>query len=85
MATLVRWPGWAAGESSRRCLPTVPSAPRLSIATVGIAPLTRDVAGEGRVVATQSPTLYAQGAGTVALGVQAGDSVKLGQAVVHVD
>ncbi len=61
------------------------SAARLSLATVDIAPLTRDVAGEGRVVAAQSPTLYAQGAGTAALLVQAGDPVKKGQVLARVD
>ncbi|MBV8035987.1 efflux RND transporter periplasmic adaptor subunit [Roseateles sp.] len=61
------------------------SAGRLSLATVDVAPLTRDVAGEGRVVAAQSPTLYAQGAGTVTLVVQAGDPVKRDQVLARVD
>jgi HlyD family secretion protein len=61
------------------------SVARLSIATVDIAPLTRDVAGEGRVVAAQSPTLFAPGAGTVALDVKAGDPVKRGQVLARVD
>jgi HlyD family secretion protein len=61
------------------------STTRLSLATVSVAPLTRDVAGEGRVVAAQSPTLYAQGAGTVTLAVQAGDPVKRGQVLARVD
>src|SRR6516225_3942668 len=61
------------------------SASRLSMANVDVAPLTRDVAGEGRVVAAQSPTLYAPGAGTVTLTVQAGDPVKRGQVMARVD
>lgn len=61
------------------------SVARLSIATVDIAPLTRDVAGEGRVVAAQSPTLFAPGAGTVTLAVQAGDPVKRGQVLARVE
>ena len=61
------------------------SVARLSLATVDIAPLTRDVAGEGRVVAAQSPTLYAHGAGTVTLAVQAGDPVKRNQILARVD
>lgn len=61
------------------------SVARLSLATVDVAPLTRDVAGEGRVVAAQSPTLYAQGAGTVTLAVQAGDPVKRNQILARVD
>lgn len=61
------------------------SAARLTIATVEVGPLTRDVAGEGRVVAAQSPTLFAPGAGTVTLTVQAGDPVKRGQVLARVD
>ncbi|MGM9483095.1 efflux RND transporter periplasmic adaptor subunit [Roseateles sp. NT4] len=61
------------------------SAARLSIATVEVAPLTRDVAGEGRVVAAQSPTLFAPGAGTATLAVQAGDPVKRNQVLAKVD
>jgi len=64
---------------------TAVSASRLGMASVDIAPLTRDVAGEGRVVAAQSPTLYAPGAGTVTLAVQAGDPVKQGQVMARVD
>jgi len=61
------------------------SAARLSVATVDVAPLTRDVAGEGRVVAAQSPTLFAPGAGTATLAVQAGDPVKRNQVLARVD
>jgi len=61
------------------------STARLGLATVDVAPLTRDVAGEGRVVAAQSPTLFAPGAGTVTLAVQAGDPVKRGQVLARVD
>ena len=61
------------------------SAARLSLATVEVAPLTRDVAGEGRVVAAQSPTLFAPGAGTATLAVQAGDPVKRNQVLARVD
>lgn len=61
------------------------SAARLGLATVDIGPLTRDVAGEGRVVAAQSPTLYAAGGGTVALTVQAGDPVKRGQVMARIE
>lgn len=64
---------------------TAVSAARLGIATVGVGPLTRDVAGEGRVVAAQSPTLYAQGGGTATLLVKAGDPVRQGQVLARVD
>ncbi|MBB4842024.1 HlyD family secretion protein [Paucibacter oligotrophus] len=55
---------------------------RLTLATVERGSLTRDVAGEGKVVAAVSPTLYAANAGTVSLAVQAGDSVKKGQVLL---
>ncbi|MDR7269525.1 HlyD family secretion protein [Pelomonas saccharophila] len=61
------------------------SVARLSLASVEVGPLTRDVAGEGRVVAAQSPTLFAPGAGTVTLAVQAGDPVKRNQVLAKVD
>jgi len=61
------------------------SAARLNFATVELAPLTRDVAGEGRVVAAQSPTLYASGGGAATLQVKAGDAVKRGQALAVID
>ncbi len=64
---------------------TAISASRLGIATVAVGPLTRDVSGEGRVVAAQSPTLYAQGAGTATLLVKAGDPVKRDQVMARVD
>ncbi len=56
---------------------------RLSLAEVRVGPLTRDVAGEGKVVAAGSPTLYAGSAGTVTLAVQAGDQVRQGQVLAR--
>ena len=56
---------------------------RLSLAEVKYGPLTRDIAGEGKVVAAVSPTLYAGSAGTVTLAVQAGDAVQKGQVLVR--
>lgn len=58
------------------------SRQRLSLATVEQGPLVRDVAGEGKVVAAVSPTLYAANAGTVSLKIQAGDAVKKGQVLL---
>ena len=55
------------------------SLTRLTVATVERGTLLRDVAGEGKVVAAVSPTLYAGSAGTVMLRVQAGDPVKRDQ------
>ena len=78
---------WGFGGRLRQALSadSAVSIARLSLATVDIAPLTRDVAGEGRVVAAQSPTLFAPGAGTVTLAVQAGDAVKRDQVLARVD
>jgi HlyD family secretion protein len=78
---------WLGGGRLQQTLSsgTAVSATRLNIATVDVAPLTRDVAGEGRVVAAQSPTLFAPGPGTVALAVKAGDLVKQGQVLARVD
>lgn len=56
---------------------------RLSLAEVKYGPLTRDIAGEGKVVAAVSPTLYAGNAGTVTLAVQAGDAVQKGQVLAN--
>ncbi len=60
------------------------SLSRLSLANVELGPLTRDIAAEGRVVAANSPTLYAGNPGTVALSVQAGDQVKRGQVLLQI-
>jgi len=56
---------------------------RLSLAEVTYGPLTRDIAGEGKVVAAVSPTLYAGNAGAVTLAVQAGDAVQKGQVLAN--
>lgn len=60
------------------------SQSRLSVAEVERGSLLRDVAGEGKVVAAVSPTLYAGNAGTVTLLVQAGDQVKRGQPLLRI-
>jgi HlyD family secretion protein len=61
------------------------SAARLTIAQVELGPLVRDIAGEGRVVAANSPTLFAPQAGTLTLQVRAGDAVKQGQLLARID
>lgn len=61
------------------------SAERLTIATVEIGSLVRDIAGEGKVVAAVSPTLYAAHGGTVTLKIKAGDPVKKGQILAEID
>jgi len=60
------------------------SLARLSVAEVELGPLVRDVAGEGKVVAAVSPTLYAGNAGSISLLVQAGDPVKRGQVLARI-
>jgi HlyD family secretion protein len=55
------------------------SASRLAFATVERGPFVRDIAADGRAVAADSPTMYANAAGAVTLKVHAGDSVKKGQ------
>lgn len=61
------------------------SAQRLQIAPVRRGTLVRDVAVQGRMVAAVSPTLYAPAGGTVALKVQAGESIRQGQTLAVVD
>lgn len=61
------------------------SLARLNIATVERGPLLRDIAGEGKVVAAVSPTLYAAHGGTVLLAIKAGDQVLKGQVLARVD
>ncbi len=61
------------------------SAERLRIATVTRGDLVRDLSADGRVIAANSPTLYAIAAGTVSLKVVAGDKVHKGQVLAVID
>ena len=70
--------GWASGSRSF-------DASRVRIAEVTRGDLVRDISAEGRVIAANSPTLYAIAAGTVTLHVVAGDVVKKGQALAEID
>ncbi|MEP6634447.1 MAG: efflux RND transporter periplasmic adaptor subunit [Luteimonas sp.] len=70
--------GWSGGSRSF-------DASRLRIAEVKRGDLVRDIAADGRVIASNSPTLYAIAAGTVRLKVVAGDVVKQGQALAEID
>ncbi len=70
--------GWASGSRSF-------DASRVRIAEVERGDLVRDISAEGRVIAANSPTLYAIAAGTVTLHVVAGDVVKQGQALAEID
>ena len=57
---------------------------RLRIATVTQGTLVRDVVADGRVVAANSPTLYAIAAGSVDFHVRAGDKVVRGQSLATI-
>ncbi|GAB3730036.1 efflux RND transporter periplasmic adaptor subunit [Luteimonas pelagia] len=70
--------GWASGARSV-------DASRLRIAEVRRGDLVRDISAEGRVIAANSPTLYAISGGTVTLHVVAGDAVEKGQALAEID
>jgi HlyD family secretion protein len=61
------------------------NADRLRIAVVTRGDLVRDIAGDGRVIAANSPVLYAVAAGTVTLKVVAGDKVTKGQQLAVID
>jgi len=70
--------GWAGGSRSF-------DATRVRIAPVTRGDLVRDISADGRVIASNSPTLYAIAGGTVTLHVVAGDVVKQGQALAEID
>lgn len=70
--------GWLAGTAS------VDGA-RLRIAEVTRGDLVRDIAADGRVIAANSPTLYAIAGGVVTLKVVAGDKVTKGQPLAEID
>jgi HlyD family secretion protein len=70
--------GWIAGSRSF-------DAQRVRIATVSRGDLVRDISADGRLIAANSPTLYAISGGTVTLKVVAGDVVRQGQALAEID
>ena len=70
--------GWLAGGRSV-------DAARVRIAEVTRGDLVRDISAEGRIIAANSPSLYAIGGGTVALKVVAGDVVKAGDVLAEID
>jgi HlyD family secretion protein len=70
--------GWSGGGRSY-------DASRLRIAEVKRGDLVRDISADGRVIAANSPTLYAIAGGTVALKVVAGDQVKKDQVLAVID
>lgn len=70
--------GWSGGGRSY-------DSSRLRIAEVTRGDLVRDLSADGRVIAANSPTLYAIASGTVALKVVAGDRVKRGEVLALID
>ena len=80
LLALLAWvvSGWASGGRSF-------DAERLRVAEVKRGDLVRDLSADGRLIAANSPTLYAIAAGTVALKVVAGDRVRKGQALAVID
>lgn len=94
-----RWrvPLTAAGIALVLLLLALPSAKRwwsadaavsqqgLRTATVQRGDLVRDVSVQGRVVAANSPSLYAPSAGTVTLMIEAGEAVAPGQLLAQID
>jgi HlyD family secretion protein len=70
--------GWLSGSSSF-------DASRVRIAEVKRGDLVRDIAADGRVIAANSPTLYAVASGVVTLKVVAGDKVEAGQVLAEID
>jgi len=58
---------------------------RLRFATVEQGNLQRDIGVQGKVVAANSPTLYATAPGIVSLFIKAGDNVEKGQILAEVD
>lgn len=80
LVALVGWvaSGWLGGGRSY-------DASRLRIAEVKRGDLVRDLSAEGRVIAANSPTLYAIAAGVVELKIVAGDKVAKGQDLAVID
>jgi HlyD family secretion protein len=70
--------GWSAGNRSV-------DASRVRIAEVTRGDLVRDISADGRVIAANSPVLYAIAGGMVTLKVVAGDAVKKGQELAEID
>jgi HlyD family secretion protein len=61
------------------------SAARVTIAKVERGEFVRDFVADGRVVAANSPTLYAPATGLLTLQVKAGDAVRRGQVLAKLE
>jgi HlyD family secretion protein len=60
-------------------------ADRIKVVTVRRGTFVRDVAGQGTVIASISPTLFAVAPGTISYIARPGDAVKKGQALATLD
>lgn len=69
---------WASAEQTI-------SRDRLRIATVTRGDLRRDISATGSVIAAIKPTLFSPADGVVTLEVQAGDTVKRGEAIARIE
>lgn len=70
--------GWVGGSRSF-------DSARVRIAEVKRGDLVRDISADGRLIASNSPTLYAIAGGVVTLKVVAGDKVTKGQVLAEID
>lgn len=70
--------GWVGGSRSF-------DGARVRIAEVKRGDLVRDISADGRLIASNSPTLYAIAGGVVTLKVVAGDKVTKGQVLAEID
>lgn len=80
LVALLGWGLWQWAGSARSV-----SAERLRFAEVSRGTLVRDASVNGRVVAADSPTLYAPAAGSVSLKIKAGDTVQRGDLLAVID
>jgi len=80
-ATFYVWPSFSLLFNSDMTI----SAERLRFATIAKGDLLRDISVQGKIVAANSPTLYATSSGIVSLNVKAGDSVNKGQQLAEID
>ncbi|WP_425507888.1 efflux RND transporter periplasmic adaptor subunit [Thermomonas paludicola] len=80
LLALIGWvaSGWLSGARSF-------DSTRVRIAEVKRGDLVRDLSADGRIIAANSPTLYAIAAGTVSLQVVAGDKVRKDQILAVID
>lgn len=77
-AALVSLRGWWSADAAI-------NAQRVRFATVARGQFNRDISAPGVVIASQSPSVYAQAKGSVTLQVKAGDLVQAGDVLATLD